>query len=348
MISLAKYAFTNSRVRAMLSSLLDDSQIQSLLSAKDIDEFFFTLKSTSYEPIVGKLRAPYDLKEAEQILFADSVEKHKKIIKNLKGIPKEVVFLLLSRYEIENLKNIIRIWDSGIEQEEEEYLYEDKICYNIPVSDILSAENIEEIILLLDKTPYKDALMGAKDKFKKEGSLFYLEVALDIDFYKRLNNKIQRLSSSDKKQASKLIGAEIDIQNISWVVRFKKYYKMPLGQLLSYIIPGGYKISRPLITKAYSSDDMKSLVGGLSAKPYQDINTLLSSGYDKSKMFMLEVVLWEVLLKQSRLSLAGFPFTIGTVIAYLILYRAQAKNIVSMLYSKVYEWDSEKIKGNLI
>lgn len=346
MKSLTKYAFINSKIRGMLSHLLSESQLQGLSSAEGIDEFFSLLKSTPYKLMLEGLTSPYDLKIIEKRLFSDGVEKYNKILKNLKGKSREVIFLMLSRYEITNLKNLLRLWHT--KDEETNYLYERKICYDIPIPEILSAGAIEEIILLLDKTPYKDALMEARAKFKKKGSLFYLEVALDIDYYKRLWGKIKILDSVDRQVASKLTGVEVDIQNINWIVRFKQYYEMPLGELTSYIIPGGYKIAYPLVRKVYPSGDIKSVISGLSTKPYQEMAALVNSGYDKSKMFMLEVMLWQVLLKEVRLALSGFPFTIATIMAYLILYKAEAKNIISLLYSKLYQWEPDRIKRSLI
>jgi V/A-type H+/Na+-transporting ATPase subunit C len=348
MRALAKYAFTNARVRAMLSLLLDGSQLQALSSANDIDNFFSALKATPYESILGSLTPPYDFKAVEQKLFCESVAKYKKILQSLKGKPFKVIFLLLSKHEIANLKNLLRVWHTKTDEEERAYLYDKKICYDIPVSDILSARNIEEIILLLDKTPYKNALMGARAKFKEKEALFYLEIALDIGYYKRLWEAVGALRSADRHVASKLVGIEVDIQNINWILRFKQYYNMPLGELISYIIPGGHTIGQSLIREVYSFGDIKSVVSGLSKKPYQDMAALVSGGYDTSKMLMLEVMLWQVLLKEAKRALAGFPFTIATIMAYLMLYTSESKNIVSLLYGKLYEWDSARIKGSLI
>jgi len=348
MSALARYAFTNAKVRAMLSSLFTKPQLNSLVSAKDIDEFLSVAKASTYESIFKKLTPPYEPRVIELGLVRDAIEKHNRILKNLKGPPAEVVFLLLSKYELANLKNLLRIWHTMADGEELNYLYKEKICYDIPISEVLTRKTIEEVILLLDKTPYKDALMNGRTGFKERGSIFYLEIALDIDYYKRLWNKVAALSPMDRGLASRLIGVEVDIKNISWIVRFKQYYKMPLGELVSYIIPGGYQIAEPLIRKVYSSEDIRTVITGLSRKPYQDLTTLVSGAYDKSKMFMLEAMLWQVLLKEAKSALSKFPFTIATVLAYLILYTAEARNIVSLLYSKLYQLEPERISGSLI
>ena len=104
----------------------------------------------------------------------------------------------------------------------------------------------------------------------------------------------------------------------------------------------------PLIRKACLSEDIKGVITGLSAKPYQDMAVLVSGSYEKSKLFMLSAMLWQVLLREAKSALGKFPFTIATAIAYLILYRAEAKNIVSLLYSKLYGLDPKKIRGDLI
>jgi vacuolar-type H+-ATPase subunit C/Vma6 len=51
MRQLAKYSFVNAKIRAMLSSLLDESRINALLEARDPGEALDILKKTPYGPL---------------------------------------------------------------------------------------------------------------------------------------------------------------------------------------------------------------------------------------------------------------------------------------------------------
>jgi len=348
MSGLGEYAFTNAKVRGMLSYLLTDSQLDSLVSAKGVEEFLQILKNTAYYDIFKRLSPSYDPKDIELEFVKDGIKKHKKIIKGMAGKPKKVAAMLLSRYEVSVLRNILRVWYSHGQEKDLRYIYKDKIYYDIPLTELANSKTIEEIIVLLDKTPYSKALINGRPAFKQKGSLFYLESALVIDYYKRLQDEINKLDRIDRRQASRLVGIEIDIENINWIIRFKQYYKMPSAELSSYIIPYGYRLAEPLVRNAYMSNDVISLIKSLSVKPYQDIFTLIDSVYNKENVFMLEIILWQLFLKETRAGLGKYPFTISTVIAYLVLYRIEVKNIICLIYSKLYELDGKRIKENLV
>jgi V/A-type H+-transporting ATPase subunit C len=54
------------------------------------------------------------------------------------------------------------------------------------------------------------------------------------------------------------------------------------------------------------------------------------------------------LLQEARRALAGFPFTIGIILGYLILKRLETRNIISILYSKSYGMKPDQIRGILV
>ncbi len=350
MKSLARYAFTNSRVRALLASLLNEHDLAGLVEARDIDQAIELLKNTEYREPVADFRAGNDLQALERRLRENSIQIHKRIVKSLSGPPRELVFLLLSRYEVEDLKNILRLWYGYEPLAERKVLNQEQICYSLPVEKLLSAESIEEIIVLLDHSPYKQALLAGRDKFKEKGALFYLEVALDQDYYRRLWEKIKDLAVIDRRRAGKLLGIEVDIENISCLLRLKQYYKLSLAEVTSCLLPGGCRVKIPHVKDFYANNDIKVLLKDLSAVSYTAIEALAeaASRDNKSGALLLEALLQQILLKEVKHILAGYPFTIGTVVSYLILQRLDMKNIVCLLYSKFYERSAERIRKKLI
>ncbi len=102
MRQLAKYSFVNAKIRAMLSSLLDESRINALLEARDPGEALDILKKTPYGPLF--LDADKDISRmpgVERALICNDVGICKKIEESLPGRPeKELVGLLSQAYEI--------------------------------------------------------------------------------------------------------------------------------------------------------------------------------------------------------------------------------------------------------
>lgn len=341
MRQLAKYSFVNAQIRAMLSSLLDEARVNALLEAKDIGEAVDILKKTPYGPLFQDADKDISrMREVEKALICRDVGIYKKIKESLPGKPeKEMVELLLQAYEIEELKVLLRIWHNKSEVPWEEHIVCPRICFDIDFKKLMCSQTIEEIILLLDHTPYKGALMSAREKYKAANASFYLEAGLDVDRNRRLLACIDKFTALDRKVASKILGIEVDIENINWLVRLRKYSSLGIGDMLDWLIPGGQWITKDSVRRYYTSDGLTKVVESISLGPYAKVKDLI-----RDNVFLMENFLYDFLLREIKRVLAGFPFTIGTVMGYLILKRKETRNILSILQAKQFGWRKEEIE----
>lgn len=341
MRELAKYSFVNAKTRAMLSCLIKSDIFSKLIDAKDIYEVIDGLKGTLYYDILNKYPSQIkDLRIIEKEILKSDIDTYYKVYEAIPSkAEKEFVFILTQRYEIEQLKAILRIWHKKAQVEISEYLLDKAICHDIDFHKIVSAQNIEEVILLLDHTPYKKPLMDAKDKYKEKGSVFYLEAGLDGDYYKRLGLCADKFSAMDRKIAKKILGIEIDIENINWLVRLKKYYSFGVGDILPLLISGGDRIQKDNIINLYMSNGLSNVVESIAVGPYMQIKRLIDENTG-----LIENFLCEILIKEVKRALAGFPFTIGTVLGYLILKHRETRNVISLMYAKSYGWKKEEVE----
>ncbi|MDD4954933.1 MAG: V-type ATPase subunit, partial [Candidatus Omnitrophica bacterium] len=216
MLDLTKYSFANAKIRAMLSYLLDEAYLKRLVEAADVYELFDLLKNTPYKTIAEAAIGGLSLEALEKQLALDDVHIYKKVYEMLPtNTEKNFVSLMMQRFEINELKFALRVWHKKMEVAVSDYLLGEKVVFDINFEKIISCHNIEEVILLLDETAYKQPLLKVKDKFKERNSTFYLESALDVDYYQRLLNYSEKLSLSDQKISRKILGIEIDIENIN-------------------------------------------------------------------------------------------------------------------------------------
>ncbi len=344
MRQLAKYSFANAKIRAMLSYLLSSETFDILLEARDLDDALDILKKTRYSAVLEHTSPEYNnivLLEKEFLKYDLSV--YQKVENTLSGKgEREFVSLLRQRYELEELKVFLRIWHNKLAVSWEDYVVEPKIFFDIDFKKLLSAMSIEEFILLLDHTPYKAALLAGREKYKEKNSSFYLEASLDLDYYRRLLACIDRFTSVDKKIARRILGIEVDMENINWLIRLRKYYSLGIGEMLEWFIPGGQWVNKEAVRKYYVTDGLTKVVESVSFGPYAKIKDLV-----QENAALVENFLYEILLGQVRSALSGFPFTIGTVMGYLILKRQETKNIISLLNAKQYGWRKEEITSLL-
>ena len=328
MFDLTKYSFVNSKIRAMLSYLLNPAFFERLSEARDVNDMIDILKNTPYRAIADEFhRGHIELENLEREFSKEDLRIYKKVCNMFStDDEKKFIALLMERYEIEELKVVLRAWHKKIPINLNDYILSDKINYDIDFKKILSAETLDEIMLLLNQTPYERPLISARKKFLEHNSTFYLEVALDRDFYERLLAAVNKFSPSDKKVARKLLGIEIDIENINSLIRFRKYYSLSADTVMDLVIAGGEVVSKDKARKIYETEDLSNVFEGIAA----EINIKLNDENAHS----IESFLYAILLHQVKRILAGFPFTIGTVMGYLILKRRETRNVVSLFYGK--------------
>lgn len=330
---LGKYCFANAKIRAMLSQLVSPAVFERMLNAADLAEAVDELKQTPYA--VSSL----DVRVIEKSLSRCDIQACRKVYDMLSSKPeKEFILLLLQRYEIEELKVFLRLWHKKAPVIIEDFLLQPVICFEIDFKKLISAQTIEELILLLDHTPYKQALMRAWQVYKEKGSSFYLEAALDLDYYIRVNAAIEKFSSLDRGIARRIMGIEIDIQNINWLIRLRKYYSLGIGEMLEWFVPGGAWITKEHVRGLYVSDGLAKVAESVSFGPYTAVKELI-----EDNAAAMEPFLYGYLTQEVKKALSGFPFTIGTVLGYLILQHRQTETIVSVLNAKQLGWRKDQI-----
>lgn len=340
MQDLATYSFANAKIRAMLSYLISEEAFAKLLDSQDMYELLELLKETPYKELLKHVSPELsDFRELEKACARHDIELFRKVRDSLSTKrEKEFVELLIQRYEVDELKVILRIWHKKIPVNVEEYAIGTKISHDIDFEELLGSQTIEEIILSLDHTPYKKPLLESRDAFKNKHSIFYLEAGLDRDYYERVLRATEKFSSRDRAIAQKILGIQIDIENISSIIRLRKYHAVAVGEITPWFISGGEKINKDNVMRLYTSNGMSAIIDDIAIGPYVQIKTLIEENTG-----FIEQFLYQILLSQIKKSLYGFPFTIGTALGYILLKQNETKNLISLFYAKKYNWKKDNL-----
>ena len=345
MQELATYSFINAKIRAMISFLISPELFSRILEAEDVYKALEILKESPYHKtaVESLPKEITDLRSVEKLFIKNDLDIYKRIYRSAPGkTEKELMSLFIEKYELEQLKTALRIWNKKTSVDADDFILKEKISFDIDYKKIMYALNIEEIILLLDDTPYRKPILRARDKFKEKGSVFYLEAGLDIDYCQRILSCVESLSPGDQEIAKRVIGIEIDTENINWLIRMRKYYSLAAGDILEWMIPGGARINKENVAGFYTTDGLTKIVDSVALGPYVKIRELI-----EGNMSLMENFLHEVLLKEVRRALSGYPFTVGVILGYVILKRNETKNIVSLLYAKNLGWKRDETNNLL-
>jgi len=349
---LKKYSFINAKLRARISKILPEDTIKQMIHSHSISEAIQFLSETSYSIIESIYNKTGDLKLGELELFKQELNLFKEIEKYVQDEVLDFVTVLVDRYEIDNLKNAIRLWfDSKIRGRDiyqaMGYIYRGKIHYDFSIDKIINAGSVDEIIDELSLTPYLNIIKEYSATIEKEKTLFSIETALDHYYYKMLISKANMLKGLDRNITLRLVGVEIDLQNISLIIRFKSFYDIPPERILSLVISDGFNLDSGAILEAYSSQDITNTLRNLIKKSYPALFTLLQSNVSDSysRLLLIDRILEEIMLHEVKRTLCGYPFTIGIILSYFILKRNEIKKIKTILNAKLYNLPENQIAG---
>ena len=181
------------------------------------------------------------------------------------------------------------------------------------IEEIQKQTTLEGFIEVLSGTEYYQIFKHVADSGKNLLSDY--EYALDYAYFQSLWKGINKnFEGLDKEILVKAIGTKIDILNMQWIYRSKKYYNLSEAEIYAMILP--YK-------KHLHQEEIKSLV---EAKSMEDFNQeLKKTWYGKKDPDLtgedLES-LYSFLLDRDRKS-DGYKFPYSIAIIEYFLYRKE-------------------------
>ena len=349
---LSKYSFINAKLRARISKILPDELFEELAKAPSIDAALVLLRDTPFGGLDETYSQTGDLKQAEFDLLRSEIDLYRNIRQYVHQNSAQLLDAMLSQFEIENLKNAIRIYfDRQIRRRSVEssthYILYERIVHDVPIDIIVNADSFEEIAGACEGTPYSQIIRKYSHTVESEGSLFRMEIALDHFYYRNLLSSIDRLDRRDRTIALRLTGVEIDLQNINWIIRFKNFYDLPLEAVLAAIVPGGFNLDKTVMGELYTAQNVTSVLQGFVKRKYPALSALLSAqtADSTSRLLLIRRILEEIMKHEVHRILAGYPFTIGITLSYFVLKRNELKKVRTILNAKYYGIEQERIES---
>jgi V/A-type H+-transporting ATPase subunit C len=342
MASVGTYGFINAKVRAMRSYLLSALVYRSLAASKDIKDLFSLLSQTRYRKLVEELGSQ-TIEDLERALFWEEIEQLRIIEKFSKGRSRTVIRLFLERYDSERVKKLLRVWHSQDIRKPDEF--KQQIVFDLPVDQLLSTSSLSDWVDLLDGTPFKKVIEQEVPVYEEHKNLFRLEIALDRDYYGRLWKMIGSLSGIDRRIAQRLVGIEIDLRNLDWIVRFRKYYQLGLAEIVELLLPYGLYLGDEGVQQIASGENLIPVLSRL-AKGLR--LPLLEDQEGAPALEAIERFLYQVILMEVNRSFREFPLSIGSILGYYYLVRIEVKNLRTLVEAKRFGLTPQKTESLLV
>ncbi|HUG34573.1 MAG TPA: V-type ATPase subunit [Anaerolineales bacterium] len=348
------YAAISTKVRAMYSNLLSPQEITRLSDSPDFPSLISSLKNTQYGPHLSALKDnELTPRRAIQQLKQRLADSYTSVVQMSPEQTRPLIKQLYRYFELGNLKAVLRSiltvtsWNPDVAPWDRvrEVLFPFGSFATIPAQAMVESGNVPAAVELLKGSPYESAMSFAMRRYSAEQNLFPLEVALDLDYWRRLWAEAKKLSGLDREQGTKIIGSLLDMNNLMWAIRYKVYYKLSEEELINYTLPFGFRVRDEDIRAIAAGGDIAAIVTRIFPS-IQDVSALLEN--PQAGLPKLEVLLKRQLMKQCTAAFIGNPFHIGLPLAYLILSDLEIQDLIVLIEAKSSEISDEDLRSVLL
>lgn len=321
------YSGITVKIRAMQAKLLKDGDYEQIASMRSVPEVTEFLKEKpAYEKYLEEMDSTlYHRGNVEKILYQSLFDDYSRIFRF--GGPQQKQFLKTywKRYEVDVINYCLRIvfnhyqipFDLDYKKE-----YFDRYS-QISIDALVASKNVEELVDNLAGTEYYEPLKKIREM--ETATLFDYDMALELYYFTTLWKRQKRLlKGKELKLYARDCGTKIDLLNLQWVYRAKKYYHMLPPDIYSLTIPIHYRLS----VKEY-----KTLVETPSLEEFlrQAENTWYARKYDFGDGRTMEQTYKDCLRHLYLADRRKNPYSVASIYTYLYLKEEEIDKLTTAL-----------------
>ena len=186
-----------------------------------------------------------DTATVERVLMQALLSDLAIILRPLTGAAREFFSFWARRFELFNLKALIRGKLRNLPEVEVERHLQDMPSFTILDHEkLLRTEGVAELLRQIEASPYGDIARQARQVLEDKQETLAVEAAIDQTYFTGLIKRAHRLPKVDQDAMHGLMGVQIDRINLSWLVRFRFAYRLSPSETYYYLIRHGYYLRR--------------------------------------------------------------------------------------------------------
>lgn len=257
--NLLSYSGLSTKLRAMQSRLLTDSQYRELAEMKSVPQAVGWLKQhPAYQHTWANLsEEELHRGKIEQLLTSSVHEDFAKIYRFANIRQRKFLDLYFGRYEVHIMKECLnKIFDHrNVDLDLSLFKPFFDRHSRLDIGRLTASASIREFVEGLKDTAYYPPLHSLSGL--SEPTLFDYEMALDLYYFSVIwNTKDKILKKTDLEQITRAYGCKFDLLNLQWIYRSRKYYHMASADIYALLIPVNYKLSREEISALVEAENM--------------------------------------------------------------------------------------------
>ncbi len=336
------YGAVSAKAHVLKRGLLKEADYLALTHKKSVAEVCAYLKNeTSYREVLANVNENnIHRDELERLIktayFAQAVQ----LISFDHGANRPFYQYVYVKAELDMLKNILR-----------NLANDERPCYDIPPSlkrqftvdfdRLIDARDIPEFLEILSGSRYERIIAPLISR-KEHQNLFSVEMTLDMFYYQWVEKLRQSLPGAlDRKLLQETLSTELDVLNLFWIYRCKKYFNLPRELIYSYLIPNRGRLKKESVIFLVESESAEAFLAAVRKTPYARVFENCESEFFHRQYAELVYALHR---KMFRL----YPYSVLAVVSYLHLKETEFSNIVAIIEGIRYGLSPAAIRPYII
>ena len=340
-----EYSAIAAKIKAIKSSCLSGEDYDELLSKNSVPEVYsYLISSTGYKSVLSELdKDSIHRGEIEKKLRLEMINEYNRIYSFMNLEQKKMFDFWFARREIEYLKRGLRYLynHETLRETDDEEFFEEFFSKHtrLDCEAIKNASTLDQFIEACKKTPYAAVLERSQNI---SADFFSISMMLDSCYYRNIwKAKDKHLKGSDRKTFEKIIGAEIDMHNIIWIYRSKKYFNMSPEITVTYLMPIRYRLSEETVKMLVSAPNADDVVRIVSGTAYKELFANIENDiFPEENMSRIDTRIAKSVLRTE-------PQSMAAVYAYFDLKDYEIFNITTILESIRYSLDRQTIRRHI-
>lgn len=332
--SLITYSGIATKVKAMERWRLTDGQFEEMAALESVPEAVEYLRRFKpYADIFAGLEGEsLHRGMIEQQLNLSQYQDFAKLYKFANLKQRRFLDLYFMHYEIGIIKTCLRnaVGRRGQQQDLSMFREFFERHSSLDLISLSESRNMDEFIANLNGSPY----FGPLSLLQQKGhvSLPECENTLDMVYFRSIwRIKKKYLKKSEQKIIAQCFGTRMDMLNLQWIYRAKKYYHLTPADIYAILIPINLHLSKEQIGRmvdAGSAGEVLNLLGGTWYGRNAHINL--------EELPDLEALGDEINDRIYMLTSRNEPYSIAILNSYLYFKEREIKRIIATLESIRY------------
>lgn len=332
------------KARAMYGKCLKDTDYQNLMDCKTVAEIAAYLKQrTNYASVMSGLNeTEIHRGQLEPVLrqniYFDVFALSRYALEDTLAFSD----FIIAKMEIEQIIRCLMLVNIG---KAEEYVYSMPLSLDkfskISLKALASVRSYDDMMSAMKGTWYYQVMLGFRPKDNYKINITELEIALENKNYSKvIETMAEGKNKGDRKELRDIFSAMLDFENMSRIIRLKKYYHFTQEQIVPLLIPYG-RLSKKILSDLCSAESVSEIFE-LSRTTY--LGRLMSKLQYNDPTQMTDAMIYNYCRHHLRLS----PNPTIVMISYVYLREIELKNIINLIEATRYNIPADEKSRLLI